>query len=128
MMSVSLSARLSPRARAQHGAARVPPRARTEQGNVTDPALAQGALVFPKPVKDFLPVHAFLHTTKAARIRRARQASMRRFNPLLGQRLHPARRQVHVDEQLHPLLSAISRSSALHAAYRSACVMSSRSR
>src|SRR5277367_1252614 len=55
MISVSLSARLSPRAR-------------TEQGGMRDAARAQVALVLAKPVKDLLPVHADLYTTKGSGI------------------------------------------------------------
>jgi hypothetical protein len=40
------------------------------------PALAQGAFVFSKPVKDFLLVRALLYTTKAVRIRRPTRTSI----------------------------------------------------
>jgi len=48
----------------------------TEERGMGHPARAQGALVFSQPIKDILPVHAFVHTTKTARIRRGIRLSI----------------------------------------------------
>src|ERR1019366_478972 len=45
----------------------IAPRARAEQGGMGHAALAQGAFVFPQPVKDILPVHDLIHIKKAGR-------------------------------------------------------------
>ena len=56
------------------------------------------------------------------------QRPVNRIYPCVFQPHDPAWRQIHVNKQLHALASLTSRSSARHAAYRIACMMSSRSR